>query len=120
MDLLQRRGITASRFTKPIKCDVCGEVFLPRAKNVKTCNRPECRKKKNLERTKARYHQLAQVKKNNSPATIKDINFTNVTYQFLSGVWWWKAKFPNGHFLENGPFRSIKQAKKDMEEAINE
>lgn len=108
---------------KAQKCPICKELFIPHSCRQITCGKIKCQKTRLLARMKEQYKQNKHLRKL-MPKKKKEIMIPenprvfSVTYSIIDEKWYWEAVADNGSKLANGPFDSIKEAKKDYEQAI--
>lgn len=104
---------------KPKACKICKELFQPWTSRQKVCEKPECRRIYGNQKQLEKYHRLKKEKKK-----IKTLPFIDYKREFSvdfvkrDDKWYWKAVGDNESRLENGPFDTINDARKDYHEAI--
>ena len=111
---------TRSRAKKlqPRICEICQETFQPYTCRQKICGKKECEREYEIIKAREAYYRNKEKEQERKGVLDPEIrrNFS-VEYTRESDKWYWKAVADNGSVLENGPFQSRQEAKKDFLEA---
>lgn len=104
---------------EPRPCQICRNIFQPYTCRQILCGSSSCQREYDIEKAKEYYLQLKEREKGRkedfeSPEIGRK---WKVEYTKILEKWFWKAVADNGSVLENGPFKSREEARKDYREA---
>lgn len=106
---------------KPKKCVICKKIFQPFTCRQQQCGDPKCAKEYLNLKARQQYYKAKKEKKKIKRVLSEDIVRKFYVFFFINpdGTWYWEATGDNGCKLTNGNFNSLREARKDYQEAIN-